>query len=115
VLAVVAGGGLSWFASTVPDGLEWSIGKITGKEELPEQGHGVPSALKKMQQKIAVLPDYGFKPPEGSEAGPPGETPAWPAVDAGTTVSGLVGGILVLGTAMAIGWAIRAFRRRRAG
>ena len=34
VAAVVAGGALSWFASTNADGLEWSIAKVTGTEEL---------------------------------------------------------------------------------
>ena len=41
VLAVITGGALSWFASTHPDGLEWSIEKVTGKGELPEQEHGI--------------------------------------------------------------------------
>lgn len=34
IMAVVTGGALSWFASTHPDGLEWSIEKVTGKGEL---------------------------------------------------------------------------------
>ncbi|MEW6586194.1 MAG: energy-coupling factor ABC transporter permease, partial [Nitrospirota bacterium] len=37
VLALVTGGFLSWFASTHPDGLEWSIEKIYGKPEAPER------------------------------------------------------------------------------
>ena len=37
VLAVVTGGAFSWFASTHPDGLEWSIEKIYGKPEVPER------------------------------------------------------------------------------
>ena len=36
VCAVITGGALSWFASTYPDRLEWSIKKITGNPELPE-------------------------------------------------------------------------------
>jgi cobalt/nickel transport system permease protein len=110
-LAVVTGGALSWFASAHPDGLEWSIEKATGKGELPEQEHGVPAALKSVQEKTAFLPDYGFKPganePKAKE-----EVPTWPNVDAGTSLSGLIGGGLVLAIAFGIGWAIRAFRRR---
>ena len=34
LFAVVTGGALSWFASTHPDGLEWSVKGVTGKEEL---------------------------------------------------------------------------------
>ena len=80
-LAVVTGGALSWFASTHPDGLEWSIAKVTGKGGLPEQEHGVPAALKSVQEKTAFLPGYGFKAPGGTPKGKD-EAPAWPAVDA---------------------------------
>ena len=113
-LAVVTGGALSWFASAYPDGLEWSIEKITGKPELPGQERGVASTLKRLQERTALLPDYGFKKPEGSPEDPK-EAPSWPSVDAGATVSGLVGGALVLGLALIIGWAIRALRGHRDG
>ncbi|MGZ8463569.1 MAG: energy-coupling factor ABC transporter permease [Candidatus Deferrimicrobiaceae bacterium] len=111
-LAVVTGGALSWFASAHPDGLEWSIEKVTGKRELPEQEQGVPAALKGLQEKTAFLPDYGFKPP-ASEPKAKEEKPAWPNVDAGTSVTGLIGGVLVLAMAFGIGWGIRAFRGKR--
>jgi cobalt/nickel transport system permease protein len=113
-LAVVAGGALSWFASAHPDGLEWSIERVTGKGELPEQEHGIPTALKGLQEKTAFLPDYGFKPSEGQPKGKE-ETPAWPNVDAGTSLSGLIGGVLVLVTAFGIGWIVRAFRGKASG
>jgi cobalt/nickel transport system permease protein len=111
-LAVVAGGALSWFASVHPDGLEWSIAKVTGKGELPGHGHGVAASLKGLQERTAFLPGYGFKPP-ADEPKKKEETPAWPAVDAGTSVSGLVGGVLVLAMAFGIGWAIRAIHGKR--
>jgi cobalt/nickel transport system permease protein len=109
VLAIVTGGALSWFASVRPDGLEGLIGKVTGKGELPEQGHGIPAALKSVQEKTAFLPDYGFEPPANQRKSKE-EAASWPNVDAGTSVSGLVGGVLVLAVAFGIGWAIRAFR-----
>jgi cobalt/nickel transport system permease protein len=109
-LAILTGGALSWFASSHPDGLEWSIAKATRKGELPEQDHGIPAALKRAQEKTAFLPGYGFKPPAN---GPKvkEEAPSWPAVDAGASVSGLIGGVLVLGLALGIGWLIRTYRR----
>jgi cobalt/nickel transport system permease protein len=113
-LAVVAGGALSWFASARPDGLEGSIAKVTGKGELPEQDHGIPAALKSAQEKTAFLPGYGFKPAAGDPKGKMQETPAWPNVDAGTSLSGMIGGFLVLAVAFGIGWAIRAFRGKDA-
>ncbi len=113
-LAVLAGGALSWFASTHPDGLEWSIAKVTGTRELPEREHGVPEALKSVQEKTAFLPGYGFKPPASAPSAKE-DAPSWPAVDAGTSVSGLLGGVLVLGLALGIGGVIRAFRGRSSG
>ncbi|HEX7520321.1 MAG TPA: energy-coupling factor ABC transporter permease [Candidatus Deferrimicrobium sp.] len=108
-LAIVTGGALSWFASAHPDGLEWSIAKVTGKGQLPGQDHGIPAALKSVQEKTAFLPGYGFKPP-GNEPRAKEEAPNRPAADAGTSLSGLIGGVLVLGLALGIGWAIRALR-----
>jgi cobalt/nickel transport system permease protein len=111
-LAVATGGALSWFASTHPDGLERSIEKVTGKGKLPEQEHGIPAALKRVQEKTAILPEYGFKPP-ANEPKAKEAAPSWPNVDAGTTASGLIGGVMVLAMALGIGWAIRAFRGKR--
>jgi len=112
VLAVVAGGVLSWFASTHPDGLEWSIKKLTGKGELHESEHVVAAAAKSVQEQTVFLPDYGFKATEGVPKGKK-ETPAWPGVDAGTSLSGLIGGLLVLAVAFGVGWGIRAFRGKK--
>ncbi len=111
-LAIVTGGALSWFASAHPDGLEWAIGKVTGKKEPTRQEHGVPAALKSVQEKTAFLPEYGFKPPADKSKAKE-EAPSWPAVDAGTSISGLVGAVLVLGLVLGIGGLIRAFRGRR--
>jgi len=61
VVAVMLGGMASWFASTHPDGLEWSVARVTGKEELPMGGAGVRGTLAALQDKTAVLPDYDGK------------------------------------------------------
>ena len=53
-LAVITGGGLSWFASTHPDGLEWSIQKVTGRPGLPEAEHGIAPVLKGIDRKSVV-------------------------------------------------------------
>lgn len=56
---VVIAGGVVWFASTNPDGLEWSIEQVAGVEEL-EQEH--PTAVSKLAGKVAsttsIMPDY---------------------------------------------------------
>ncbi len=110
VAAVLTGGALSWFASAHPDGLEWSMAKISGKEELDAPEDGVHGALARIQEKTALLPDYAFKtasaetPPEPTEEAAP-----WPAVDAGTSVSGLLGG----GLTMLLAGAAGLFLKRR--
>ena len=113
VLAVITGGALSWFASTHPDGLEWSIEKVTGKGELPEQEHGIVPMLKGIQEKTAFLPDYGFKP-AGNEPKKEKAAPAWPGIEAGTSAAGIIGAAIVLGLILLIGVGIRSFRRRDA-
>lgn len=111
ILAIVMGGALSWFASTHPDGLEWSIEKVTGKGELEEATQGIAPALKKIQEKIAFLPDYGFKPAD-NEPSNENEAPAWPGIEAGTTVSGIIGGAIVLIFILMIGFGIRFFKKQ---
>jgi len=113
VLAVIMGGALSWFASTHPDGLEWSIEKVTGKGELREAERGIARVLKGIQEKTAFLPDYGFKP-EGNDLKKAEAASAWPGIKAGTSVSGIVGAVIVLGMIVLIGMGIRSFRGRDA-
>jgi cobalt/nickel transport system permease protein len=117
VAAAVTGGVASWFASAHPDGLEWSIARVTGKEEVSGPEAGVHGKLASLQRKTALLPDYGFK---AGEADPvPEETVAltpepWPAVSAGTSVSGLVGGLMTLALAGLAGLAFGQRSNRHA-
>ncbi|GAB6097055.1 energy-coupling factor ABC transporter permease [Desulfatiferula olefinivorans] len=108
-VAVLTGGALSWFASAHPDGLEWSMARTSGHEELATPDQTIYSSLSGLQEKTAVLPDYAFK--SGSEGAEGGES-SWPAVDAGTSVSGLVGGALTLLIASLIGFTLK--RRKEA-
>jgi len=111
-LTIITGGVLSWFASTHPDGLEWAIEKVTGKGELPEQQKGITTFLKGIQGKTAILPDYSFESNEKEE--PKKETaPNWPGIEAGTSVSGILGGLIVLGLVLLIGFGIRSFKGRK--
>jgi cobalt/nickel transport system permease protein len=121
IVAVGMGGVASWFASTYPDGLEWSMAKVSGKEELESPGAGIHERLAKVQEKTAFLPDYGFKSAEAApETAAPAEHAAaakpepWPAVNAGTSVAGIVGGLMTLALACLIGIALRARSIQRA-
>ncbi|MEW6594493.1 MAG: energy-coupling factor ABC transporter permease [Thermodesulfobacteriota bacterium] len=114
VAAVLVGGALSWFASTRPDGLEWSIAGVTGHEELPvgpAQEEGVSGRLALLQERFAFLPDYSFPAAAEPEAGAPAPEAAWPAVDAGTSTAGIVGGLLTLALAGLTGLLLCRSRR----
>lgn len=118
VVAVVMGGMVSWFASKNPDGLEWSITKVTGQDELKGPGQGLHAALAVLQEKIAFLPDYSFRKPaetgktasQASQAHPSvpgGQKPGETKDPVGTSLAGLVGGTLTLGVAFLIGVALK--------
>lgn len=118
LLAALSGGFLSWFSSTDPDGLEWSISRLAGKAGPAETSGGTGEALKTLQEKTAILPGYGFRPSgepgrETPSALPPGRSAPVPAgPDAGKTVSGLVGSGIVLLLTVLVGGTIRRFRKR---
>jgi len=128
VAAVVAGAGISWFASSHADGLEWSIERITGTTDIHVEGP-LHAFLANLQGRTAVLPDYGFpvpgdnapknaapghvvEPVEGPGREEPGSEgserePAWPNVDPGASTSGLVGAGIVLALTMGVGFVLK--------
>jgi cobalt/nickel transport system permease protein len=113
-LALVTGGLLSWFASANPDGLEWSIEKVTGKPEVDTED-AVHQAFAQFQKRIAPMPDYKFAQPEQSAAEQPGESKpeeAWPAIDVGTSTAGVLGGLGTLLLVTVIGYLLRPRRAR---
>ena len=82
---------VAWFASSSPDGLEWSLGKTSFKEETPK---GIEQRLQKIQEGTSFLPDYGFKTAPEEEKAEEGSE--WGKPNMGTSVSGLVGTVIVL-------------------
>ena len=107
--AAVTGGILSWFASEKPDGLEWSIAQASGQEELPLPEGNMHRLMAKVQEGVALLPDYSFRTVAGEGNGEAGR--------AGTTVAGLVGGVVTLMVAFFAGlllkWGSRYARSGR--
>jgi cobalt/nickel transport system permease protein len=116
-IALITGGVLSWFASSNPDGLEWSIEKVFGKPELPEREGGMASVLESVQEKTAILPEYDFRRPEGKPEGAEGERSGqtWPAVEPGRSASGIIGSFLVLAVVLCVGFVVKALRRKQEG
>ena len=106
VAALVVGGALAWFASTQPDGLEWSIEKTAGTAELKAPAGGIHATLARLQERLAVLPDYALPSAAANEE----EDSAWPDVNPGTSLAGVVGGVATLVLVAAVGLLLR--RRR---
>jgi len=114
IAAVITGGAISWFASSNPDGLEWSIGKVYGKPDLPEKESIIATTLKNIQKRTAFLPDYGFRKKEApeEEKTTEGKENAVAVVEAGTSVSGILGAAMVIAFIVLIGFGIRIIRSK---
>lgn len=97
ILSILIGGGLSLCASSLPDGLEWSIEGITGQNEIEATGEA-QSLLSQVQQATSILPDYHFINDESH---------------LGTSTSGIIGGALCLFMIGSIGYI--ASRKRKHG
>lgn len=98
-LFVIIGGGISLLASSNPDGLEWSIEKITGDTEIESSDTSIYETTEQIQDATSILPDYAFKNSDST---------------VGTSVSGIVGcGITVL-VLLIIGYIIKLTRKKEA-
>jgi cobalt/nickel transport system permease protein len=98
VITVLVAGGLSVYASAYPDGLEWSMEKTAGTADLEREGP-VYGAASEIVEKTAFMPDYGFK--NDGEGSP-----------AGTRTAGIVGSLITVALAAALGLLISALRKR---
>lgn len=96
IFAVVVGGGLSLYASSNPDGLEWSIQKITNNTEL-ENTDSVHKKASDIQSKTSLLPDYDFKSENGD----------------GTSFSGVIGAGVTFFLALAVGVTITLVKKHK--
>lgn len=106
--AILTGGVLSWFASTNPDGLEWAIFHTTGNEELESPDTHPHTVSTDIQEKTSLLPDYNFKHAAESENGE-----KWPPVNAGTTMSGIIGAIITLTVIVIFGLVLNFSRKKK--
>lgn len=97
IVSLVIAGFVSLFASSFPDGLEWSIQKLTGSTEIEGTSTLLTSISESIQKLTSILPDYNFS---GSES------------NFGTSVSGLVGAIIVLAFVVLVSTLIRKWVHR---
>ncbi|MCB4203949.1 energy-coupling factor ABC transporter permease [Deferribacterales bacterium Es71-Z0220] len=92
IVTVIIASIFSLFASSKPDGLEWSIYRILGRESEPESVKGIFHEMASVvQNKISILPDYNFG---GGES------------FLGTSIAGITGAVLTLIVAASIGYAV---------
>jgi len=108
---LVLGGVAAWFASTRPDGLEWSIERVTGESDIAVLPEGLHRDLAALQERTAYLPGYAFRPtdPAPAPVAHSSESPEpWPDVSVATSASGVVGGLLTLALALLTGVALTA-------
>lgn len=97
VLTVIIAGGVSLLASSNPDGLEWSIEKITGSTEL-ENEEIIYNSVAKIQETTSLLPDYNIKDSESV---------------AGASFSGIAGSVIVCCLCFTVCYAFRFFRKKK--
>ena len=96
VAALLVAGGLSLFASGLPDGLEWAMEKTAGTAELEVQGAAEKAA--DIQEKTALMPDY--------------EAPVDNA-SASTSLAGVAGSVMTFLLAGAAGGVILTVKKRK--
>ncbi len=108
--ALLTGGILSWFASSNPDGLEWSIHKASGREQIENRQTPLHDSMAAFQEHSAILPEYGI----GSRAA--GKVDSVISLTelqrdrAATTVAGLAGTGLFLFFTLAVSLLLRIRR-----
>ena len=95
--AAFIGGVLSLAASAYPDGLEWSIERLTGATEIDAAGTAYETA-EAIQETTSLLPDYAFKNSDTL---------------LGTTFSGIVGAMVVAGVCVAACLIFKFFKNRK--
>lgn len=78
--AAVIGGLISLMASSLPDGLEWSMEQVTGTAEIEAEG-SIYTWTEKIQSLTSLLPDYAWKNSDSVT---------------GTIFSGVLGGAVVI-------------------
>ena len=111
--ALLSGGLLAGFASNEPDGLEWSIARASGHDASAPSDDSTHRALAALQDQTALLPGYAFRTPPALAVGgandrkdpPPASNKAKADEPGslGSSVAGIVGGLITLALALLIG------------
>lgn len=98
VVVLLVAGALSLYASANPDGLEWSIGQLTGSTEVDGNASAVSALAERIQGATSLLPDYSFRNSDSV---------------AGTSVSGIFGSVIVLALAGGMAALVKSFHKKK--
>ena len=105
IAALLISGGLSWYASEQPDGLEWAIIKTAGHDEL-QNSSWLHEILAQWQQRVGLFADY--------QAGLASLTDKKAAVDLDTSAAGIIGAVLILAIVGIVGAGCHLLAKRSA-
>jgi cobalt/nickel transport system permease protein len=115
-LALTAGGLLSVLASQNPDGLEWAVQRVTGKEGLQPPGQELYRSLARMQGKTAFL--YNYSLGMGNDKGKNDintKSTGKGDHDNETGFTGLIGTVITLALSFLAGWLLKRRTLRPGG
>ena len=112
VVSLVTAGVFSGFASSSPDGLEWSVLRTAGSEDAGTSGF-LHEWAAQCQKKIALFADYqvSFFAAEGT-SGAKSDLKSGAAILENISVAGILGSVLTLMIVGAIGAGCCAYARR---
>ena len=115
VTAALLAGVVSWFASTHPDGLEWSYleHRYGGSDAAVATPDETVAQVDALQAKWSLMPDYTKRAtalgeePAGEEEAAEEEGAAWPAMSGWGSLAGLIGTAVTLAVVYLIALAVR--------
>jgi cobalt/nickel transport system permease protein len=112
-LTLITAGLMSWFASSRPDGLEWSIERVAGNAQVAPSNSTVHTELSALQRATSYFKGYSLNamsnqtavPVHSSNgAGPIEAADSWPTVDVGTSAAGIIGGTVTFCLILGLGY-----------
>jgi cobalt/nickel transport system permease protein len=116
--ALLLAGVVSWFASSRPDGLEWSYAghHYAAADKAIENNSSLVAAVERWQQRWSVMSDYTRRDVPLGQVQLPTEpkgpsASAWPAPDGWRSLAGILGTIVTL----TILWGVSRWMQREKG
>jgi len=102
IAALLCGAALSWFASASPDGLEWSVARVTGTEETSlTEPSSLHRGMESVQAATAIMPDYALPAAEETTSG---KRENASVINPETSLAGVLGCVIIAALIAAAGF-----------